>query len=954
MIIKKLKLKNFKTFDKLELTFENALIGIIGKNGSGKSSLFEAISFALYGDLRDFRVKKEQIKNSFTKSKDVLVELTFELDSKKYKIIRELKGKSLNHKADIYQDKEHLATGDREVSKRVEKLLKLNKTGFKNSVFASQKELSSLSNLTNEERRKTIRRLLNLEKIDKLEALAKEEIKKFESEVGFISKNLIPNRDELDSKLELLAQDVLKTKERIDKTSKEYESISREIDRLNLEIEALEIEREKEAKNRKEIELFTQKLELLTQNIKKEKRELKKLREQREKLGELEPKTVEIDNKIDKTSKEYESLSREIEKLNLEIEALEIEREKEAKNRKEIELLTQKLQTLNQTIEKEKKELQELKEQRVKLEELEPKLLEFEKIKEQLKEARELQNEKLKQDEIKKNRDRVDESIIKLEIELSNATAKLTEFTNIERDVQKNRNEIETLEQKKIKVEEKRESISNRRAVLKGELNRISNDIEKLEKLDKGAECPTCKQKLGDEYLTILKSFYKSKEFNEPLLSETQEKVESIEKEINLININIEDEREVEKSLLKDVNSCKNLTREIESINKNLDRFSKEREDLIANLKDEVDFDESILSSLEQREREYQEFYNEALKIEGEILKIDKKEREIIDLEAKEVEILKAIETLKTIKISFDETIYKDIKSKIKFSIDKKDEISELKSEYLKSLNSLKNEIENIQNELERADKKEREIIDLESKREQIERDIESLKAIKISFDESIYRDTKVKEKLLIEKKIETTEIKGKFSQNLNNLENEIKNIKNELERDDEKQREIEALELDKRDYQKIQNSLKSFKLVINNKITPLISQEASFLFNKMSDGKYEKIKVDSEFNFYIYDKNAFYPIDRFSGGEIDLANLTLRIAISKVLNSLNRATKISFLAFDEIFGSQDEKRRENILKSLYFLKSSYRQIFIISHIEDVKDELEVLIDIEDLKNKKK
>ena len=52
MILTNLKLENFKKYSSFEIGFDSGLIGIIGKNGSGKSTIFEAILFALYGELR--------------------------------------------------------------------------------------------------------------------------------------------------------------------------------------------------------------------------------------------------------------------------------------------------------------------------------------------------------------------------------------------------------------------------------------------------------------------------------------------------------------------------------------------------------------------------------------------------------------------------------------------------------------------------------------------------------------------------------------------------------------------------------------------------------------------------------------------------------------------------------------------------------------------------------------
>ena len=77
MILTKLKLENFKKYNSFEISFDLGLIGIIGKNGSGKSTIFEAILFALYGELRN-KGDKEVVRNANATSKDIVsVELDF-------------------------------------------------------------------------------------------------------------------------------------------------------------------------------------------------------------------------------------------------------------------------------------------------------------------------------------------------------------------------------------------------------------------------------------------------------------------------------------------------------------------------------------------------------------------------------------------------------------------------------------------------------------------------------------------------------------------------------------------------------------------------------------------------------------------------------------------------------------------------------------------------------------
>jgi len=102
-------------------------------------------------------------------------------------------------------------------------------------------------------------------------------------------------------------------------------------------------------------------------------------------------------------------------------------------------------------------------------------------------------------------------------------------------------------------------------------------------------------------------------------------------------------------------------------------------------------------------------------------------------------------------------------------------------------------------------------------------------------------------------------------------------------------------------------------------------------------------LELDEDYEIYIYDQGEKFSIDRFSGGETDLANLCLRIAIS-LLISESSGVDFSFIILDEIFGSQDALRKESILSALAKLKNRFRQIFLITHIDDIKDSVENLV----------
>ncbi len=158
-----------------------------------------------------------------------------------------------------------------------------------------------------------------------------------------------------------------------------------------------------------------------------------------------------------------------------------------------------------------------------------------------------------------------------------------------------------------------------------------------------------------------------------------------------------------------------------------------------------------------------------------------------------------------------------------------------------------------------------------------------------------------------------------------------------------DKLQEIELL-------RKLTEMLGLFKTEILEKVSPGISREASELFSRITKGKYEGIRVDENFDFAIMDGGVYYPIERFSGGEVDLANFCLRIAITKAIMDLSGAAadrRMEFLAFDEIFGSQDEERRLEMMMALNYLQEQFRQIYIVSHIDSLKDFFPHLLEVQ-------
>ena len=136
---------------------------------------------------------------------------------------------------------------------------------------------------------------------------------------------------------------------------------------------------------------------------------------------------------------------------------------------------------------------------------------------------------------------------------------------------------------------------------------------------------------------------------------------------------------------------------------------------------------------------------------------------------------------------------------------------------------------------------------------------------------------------------------------------------------------------------------MSDFRTFLISRVRPTLSSYASDFFSRLTDNKYSEVELDENYDLLVYDNGEFYNINRFSGGEEDLANLCLRLAISEVITERVGGV-FNFIILDEIFGSQDKIRRQNIMKSLNTLSSKFRQIFLITHVDDVKNDMENII----------
>ncbi len=103
-------------------------------------------------------------------------------------------------------------------------------------------------------------------------------------------------------------------------------------------------------------------------------------------------------------------------------------------------------------------------------------------------------------------------------------------------------------------------------------------------------------------------------------------------------------------------------------------------------------------------------------------------------------------------------------------------------------------------------------------------------------------------------------------------------------------------------------------------------------------------MELDDQYNIIVLEDGQPKPV--ISGGEEDLANLVLRLAISQMIAE-RAGQAFSLLVLDEVFGSLDEARRQNVVALLRGLQDRFEQVILITHIESVREGLDRVITVE-------
>ncbi|HJR64022.1 MAG TPA: SMC family ATPase [Gemmatimonadaceae bacterium] len=159
----------------------------------------------------------------------------------------------------------------------------------------------------------------------------------------------------------------------------------------------------------------------------------------------------------------------------------------------------------------------------------------------------------------------------------------------------------------------------------------------------------------------------------------------------------------------------------------------------------------------------------------------------------------------------------------------------------------------------------------------------------------------------------------------------------------EQRQRALVQLNTHKRLHDELDRAYTDLRTDLNFQLRPELSELASTFLVGLTDGRYSELELDDQYNIVVLEEGLPKPV--ISGGEEDMANLVLRLAISQMIAE-RAGQPFSLLILDEIFGSLDELRRSSVLDLLRRVQDRFEQVILITHIESVRDQLDHVISV--------
>ena len=868
---------------------------ITGDTGAGKTTVFDAISYALYGEASGNYRENTTLRSKYASADTpTFVELEFEYNNEIYKINRNPEYPRPNKRgegftkqsanAELVMPDGSVITKIKEVSAKVEEIIGINKNQFSQIAMIAQGDFRKLLNCETNERSKIFRKIFKTEPYHnieiKLSSLFNELKRNREKEKSgieqYINQLKCNENDTLSLELEraksgdVLIEDVIKlageiiNKDTLEytKTQKNIESINEEIEKINSNIKLYE---NQEATKKAFAEASAQLEELKAKRNDCEKA-YKSAEAQRERLDDLTrkinlinskmPKYDELkslENSINERAQSFEKSNNLLKLKQQEITLLEKEFDEKSKALEEVkgaDLLVQKLNVQKEEIKKKAEALKELK-------------IEIDRCKTEQKNLKNAQSfAKSALDEYGALENEYNQIYIAFFNEQAGIIADelkdgepcpvcgSTSHPNLARKSENapSQADVESAQNLVKKAQEKADKARDTASALKSRFDEIAANVKSAAKKLFGTD-----DNVFDDYNSNINALKKEYDCTLALLKTANEKLSLYKK--------------LDKEIPKIQEKQKSLSDEISTLNTQKasdEAFISENTKRVTSIKSELDFESADLAK--DKLKEYTNLSNDIKNA------IEKSKNDFDDIKSK-------YDTQKGTKASLENAL-KEFKEIDLASLNEKSlKLNEYKKDIDETAKSLYSRIES--NKL---------LVDNISEKRDILKGYDDKYVWLKALSETANGDISGKEKITLETFVQMTYFDS-------------------------------------------------------------IIRKANIRLLTMSDGQYELVRRSDAETLKKNEGLALDVIDHFngssrsvstlSGGESFMASLCLALGLSDEIQSSNGGIKLDTMFVDEGFGSLDGEALDRALSALTSLSQGNRLVGIISHVDALCDRID-------------
>jgi len=912
--LERLYLENYKQFrEPVELLPPEGAIGVVGPNGAGKSTLFESILWAFFGSRGGGpRFANEMTPWSGGTSKDPsIAEVTLAVGGRSYTVWRQLKGNATTAEARDESGKT-IVTGSSDVARWVEgELLRMDRAAFEATFYAKQKELRFFAQDDGISRVRKISKMLGINRVETAQSLLRSDRNDLRAQARALESQLTEvDEEELKERLAGHKEECRRLEEELDKISAEYEAARSEVEeagkaraafdtanrehiRLTNALREAEGERSRAEDRAKEAEKDLAELDAAGEELARlrpEAARLPELEEDLEKLEEARRLAEERTRKREELRETQAGIARIERGLSTTLEELDgagepLEGWTALFDLDGTEQLTAAVEVLGQAGD----QLEKAEERLAQLKELAAHHEEHRLAVEELREAREKE-----------------EAVRREAGELAEA---LEELSGGE--------DLELRERGLSDQEEKlRELAAARRGAAAADEREAKNVDKARYAVESGAEehCPTCHRDFEDgEYDEIVGTLNR-----QAAALRRRAARETDEAEKHLANA----QRTAEK---------------LERVSGKLRRWRELREDLTRAASVAADRRES-LNRARTRTEELE------ARLEGTPFPTEEAWEELETLCRRLRRLHDALPGVKSMArdhaglVERCEGLFGELEglAKVSYDDERHAEVREKKDR----LGRVAGRIEELEKRLEARPEIEHARKEAQAKIEESGKAAESLQReiSALGFDEAEFDRVKERAAAAEERAVRLRDAREQLGGEWKDADHRIERTKDELKRLKETERLASEKSAAAARMDEMDGLFTEFFKGLTARVRPALEHEASALVRELTDGRYEKMEFDDNYRVKLLDRfDDSYAIERFSGGEADVASLSARVALSEII-AARGSEALGFVVLDEVFGALDAERRRNVLLALDRLKKTFGQIFIISHVADVQE----------------